>query len=105
VEPSPSVCPEDLAPTMRFPLSLTLKIARTILKNRLRGTRKFATVLQLEPLHACNLACTGCGRIREYSTHLKEMMPLAECLSAAAECDAPMVSCRAVVNQSTVQQA
>lgn len=77
---------------MRFPLPLTLKIAGTILKHRLRGTGKFATVLQLEPLHTCNLSCTGCGRIREYSTSLKEMMPLADCLAAAAECDAPMVS-------------
>lgn len=77
---------------MRFPLSLTLKIARTILKHRLRGTRKFATVLQLEPLHACNLACTGCGRIREYASTVKETMPLADCLAAARECDAPMVS-------------
>ena len=77
---------------MRFPLTLTLKIARTILKNRLRGRNKFATVLQLEPSHACNLACTGCGRIREYASTIKERMPLEDCLAAAAECDAPMVS-------------
>ena len=49
-------------------------------------------VLQLEPLHTCNLTCTGCGRIREYSTTLKDMVPLEECLAAAMECDAPMVS-------------
>jgi MoaA/NifB/PqqE/SkfB family radical SAM enzyme len=49
-------------------------------------------VLQLEPLHTCNLTCTGCGRIREYSTNLKDMVPLEQCLQAANECDAPMVS-------------
>jgi MoaA/NifB/PqqE/SkfB family radical SAM enzyme len=49
-------------------------------------------VLQLEPLHTCNLTCTGCGRIREYSTSLKDMMPLEDCLAAAVECQAPMVS-------------
>lgn len=49
-------------------------------------------VLQLEPLHTCNLTCTGCGRIREYSTSLKDMVPLEDCLKAADECDAPMVS-------------
>jgi hopanoid biosynthesis associated radical SAM protein HpnH len=49
-------------------------------------------VLQLEPLHTCNLTCTGCGRIREYSTSLKDMVPLEQCLAAATECDAPMVS-------------
>ncbi|MCD6339603.1 MAG: DUF3463 domain-containing protein [Verrucomicrobia bacterium] len=77
---------------MRFPLPLSLKIAGHILKNRLRGNKQFAMVLQLEPLHACNLSCPGCGRIREYSTSLKEIVPLDRCLEAAAECDAPMVS-------------
>jgi len=77
---------------MRFPLALTAKIAGHILKHKLRRTPRFALVLQLEPLHACNLACTGCGRRREYSTSLKDMMSLEDCLAAAAECDAPMVS-------------
>jgi len=77
---------------MRFPLGLTAKIARHIIKHKLRRTPKFALVLQLEPLHTCNLTCTGCGRIREYSTSLKDMMSLEDCLESANECDAPMVS-------------
>src|SRR5207248_10119005 len=39
-----------------------------------------------------NLTCTGCGRIREYSTSLKDIMSLEDCLGAAKECNAPMVS-------------
>ena len=77
---------------MRFPLPLTTKIAAYIVGQKLRGTKKFATVLQLEPLHTCNLTCTGCGRIREYSTSLKDLLPLEDCLAAAEECNAPMVS-------------
>lgn len=77
---------------MRFPLALSAKIAKHIIKHKFRKTPKFALVLQLEPLHTCNLTCTGCGRIREYSTHLKDMMSLEDCLGSAAECDAPMVS-------------
>ena len=77
---------------MRFPLALSAKIAGHILKHKLLRTPKFALVLQLEPLHTCNLTCTGCGRIREYSTSLKDMMKLEDCLASAAECDAPMVS-------------
>src|SRR5438105_2652328 len=77
---------------MRFPLALTSKIAAYIVGHKIRGTKKFATVLQLEPLHTCNLTCTGCGRIREYSTSLKDMMDLEDCLGSARECDAPMVS-------------
>src|SRR2546425_2526561 len=77
---------------MRFPLALSAKIAGHIIKHKLRKTPKFAMVLQLEPLHTCNLTCTGCGRIREYSTSLKDIVPLEKCLQAATECDAPMVS-------------
>lgn len=77
---------------MRFPLALTVKIARHIIKHKLRKTPRFALVLQLEPLHTCNLTCTGCGRIREYSTSLKDMMSLEDCLASAEDCDAPMVS-------------
>src|SRR6266496_1973517 len=77
---------------MRFPLALSLKIASYIVRKKLRRTPKFPLVLQLEPLHTCNLTCTGCGRIREYSTSLKDVMSLEDCLDAAAECNAPMVS-------------
>src|SRR3989440_5728285 len=77
---------------MRFPLALTAKIARHIVKHKVLRTPKFALVLQLEPLHTCNLTCTGCGRIREYSTSLKDMMSLEDCLGAAEECNAPMIS-------------
>jgi hopanoid biosynthesis associated radical SAM protein HpnH len=77
---------------MRFPFALSVKIARHIVKHKMRRTPRFAMVLQLEPLHTCNLTCTGCGRIREYSTSLKDMMSLEDCLASARECDAPMVS-------------
>src|SRR5216684_1187946 len=77
---------------MRFPLALTAKMVRHIVAHKIRRTPKFALVLQLEPLHTCNLTCTGCGRIREYSTSLKDMMSLEDCLASAQECEAPMVS-------------
>src|SRR5215472_5955740 len=77
---------------MRFPLALTAKIAKHIIRHKIRRTPRFAMVLQLEPLHTCNLTCTGCGRIREYSTSLKDMMTLEDCLASAEECEAPMVS-------------
>ena len=77
---------------MRFPLPLTAKIAAYIIGKKLRRVEKFATVLQLEPLHTCNLTCTGCGRIREYSQSLKDVLPLEDCLAASLECEAPMIS-------------
>jgi hopanoid biosynthesis associated radical SAM protein HpnH len=77
---------------MRFPFALSARIARHIIANKMKGKEKFSLVLQLEPLHTCNLTCTGCGRIREYSTHLQDKMSVADCLASATECDAPMVS-------------
>ena len=49
-------------------------------------------VLMLEPLHACNLTCTGCGRIREYKSTINEMMTVDQCLAAVDDCGAPVVS-------------
>src|SRR5664279_2028552 len=77
---------------MRFPFALAAKIAGHTIKHKLKRTPKFPMVLQLEPLHTCNLTCTGCGRIREYSTNLKDMVPIEKCLAVAEECEAPMVS-------------
>jgi hopanoid biosynthesis associated radical SAM protein HpnH len=54
--------------------------------------KRFPIVLMLEPLHACNLTCTGCGRIREYESTITQRVPLEECLAAVDECGAPMVS-------------
>ena len=53
---------------MRFPLSLTTDMVGYMARKKLSGAKRFPLVLMLEPLHACNLTCTGCGRIREYST-------------------------------------
>lgn len=54
--------------------------------------KRFPLVLMLEPLHACNLTCTGCGRIREYESSISQMLTLEQCLKAVDECGAPIVS-------------
>ena len=77
---------------MRFPLSLTTSMATYIAKKKLTGEQRFPLVLMLEPLHACNLTCTGCGRIREYSQTIKEKLTVEECLASVDECGAPIVS-------------
>src|SRR5437868_2404360 len=77
---------------MRFPLSLTLSVAAYILRKKLAGEKRFPLVLMLEPLHACNLTCTGCGRIREYAPTIKEKLTVAECLASVDEAGAPIVS-------------
>ena len=71
--------PRDLVPRrpspMRFPLPMTTRIAGYVAKKRLvERAEKFPMVLMLEPLHACNLTCTGCGRIREYESTIKQKL-------------------------------
>ena len=59
---------------------------------KMSGAEKFPLVMMLEPLHACNLTCTGCGRIREYKSTINEMLSVEECLKAVDDCGAPIVS-------------
>jgi len=77
---------------MRFPLRLTYDLSRYIAGNRLRKNTKFPLVLMLEPTHLCNLACSGCGRIREYADTIEKMMTLEDCLRSVDECPAPIVT-------------
>ncbi len=77
---------------MRFPLKLTTKLTKYLVGKRIRGEERFPLVMMLEPLHACNLTCTGCGRIREYKSTINEMLTVEQCIAAMEECGAPVVS-------------
>jgi hopanoid biosynthesis associated radical SAM protein HpnH len=77
---------------MRVPLRQMLDLGRYMRQKKRAGEKYFPIVLMLEPLHACNLACVGCGRIVEYKDTIRDQMPLEEALGAANECGAPIVS-------------
>jgi hopanoid biosynthesis associated radical SAM protein HpnH len=77
---------------MRFPFSLTRSMTAYLLRKKLTGESKFPLVLMLEPLHACNLSCAGCGRIREYADTMHRRLSIEQCIAAAVECGAPIVS-------------
>ena len=77
---------------MRIPLKQMMDLGRYMRAKKRSGDQYFPLVLMLEPLHACNLACVGCGRIVEYKDTIRDMMPLEDALYAAQECDAPIVS-------------
>lgn len=77
---------------MSVPLTQQLSVGLYILKNRLRGRRRYPLVLMLEPLFRCNLACAGCGKI-DYPEHiLNKRISAEEAMSAIDECGAPIVS-------------
>jgi hopanoid biosynthesis associated radical SAM protein HpnH len=67
-------------------------MAGYLAKKSIGGAEKFPLVMMLEPLHACNLTCTGCGRIREYKSTINEMLTVEQCMKAVDECGAPIVS-------------
>ncbi|MGH9735522.1 MAG: adenosyl-hopene transferase HpnH [Candidatus Acidiferrales bacterium] len=77
---------------MRVPLSLTTSMTGYLARKKISGDKRFPLVMMLEPLHACNLTCTGCGRIREYKSTIDEMMSVEQCLEALEQCGAPVVS-------------
>src|ERR1700693_5591337 len=77
---------------MRVPLRQMIDLGRYMSRKKRAGDKYFPLVLMLEPLHACNLACVGCGRIVEYKETIRDMMPLEDALYAAQECNARIVA-------------
>jgi len=75
---------------MKFPLRTQAQIGRYIAQQKRKGER-YPLVLMLEPTLACNLACIGCGKIREYESN-RARLSVEECLDAAVQCPAPVVS-------------
>src|ERR1700758_2121234 len=77
---------------MAVPISQAWTVATYVLKQRLKGRKRFPLVLMLEPLFRCNLACAGCGKI-QYPAHiLKAELSPEECFRAVEECERPMVA-------------
>ncbi len=74
----------------------SLDLSKTLIKHIYRNNRKrnkyIPFVLMLEPLFKCNLACSGCGRIREYKDVLDSKLTKEECMEAVVQAGAPIVS-------------
>ena len=75
---------------MKFPLRSTVQIGKYVASQQRKGER-YPLVLMLEPTLACNLACIGCGKIREYESN-KARLSVDECIDAGVQCPAPVVS-------------
>ncbi|MEM9684365.1 MAG: adenosyl-hopene transferase HpnH [Pseudomonadota bacterium] len=77
---------------MGVPLIQQYRVGSYLLKQKLKRNKRYPLVLMLEPLYRCNLACPGCGKI-DYPDHiLNQRLSVEECIEAAEECGAPMVS-------------
>ena len=75
---------------MKFPLRSTIDIGRYVAQQKRKGDR-YPLVLMLEPTLACNIACIGCGKIREYESN-RARLSVDECVDAGVQCPAPVVS-------------
>lgn len=76
---------------MRFPIGFTMAQAKHRAKMERSGQKRFPTVLMLEPLYTCNLACIGCS-VERHTGKLKDRMSLETCFKAAEDSGAPIVN-------------
>ena len=76
---------------MRYPLGFTLAQAKHRRKMSKAKRSRYPSVLMLEPLYTCNLACIGCS-VERYSGKLSDRMSLEQCFKAVDDCGAPIVN-------------
>ncbi|MGA9868523.1 MAG: adenosyl-hopene transferase HpnH [Acetobacteraceae bacterium] len=77
---------------MAVPLNQAIRVGAYVVKQHLKGRKRYPLVLMLEPLFRCNLACAGCGKIDYPAEILNQRLSVADCLEAADECGAPVVA-------------
>jgi len=75
-----------------YSLDLSKTLIKHIYRNKRKKNKYIPFVLMLEPLFKCNLACSGCGRIREYRDVIDRKLTGEECIDAAVQAGAPIVS-------------
>jgi hopanoid biosynthesis associated radical SAM protein HpnH len=77
---------------MPIPLRQSLKVGAYLARQKLAGRDKFPLIVELEPLFACNLECSGCGKIQHPTEILRKRLSVDDAVAAIEECRAPMVS-------------
>jgi hopanoid biosynthesis associated radical SAM protein HpnH len=76
---------------MRYPIGFTMAQMRHRKQMIRMGRKRYPTVLMLEPLYTCNLACIGCT-VERHTGKLSDRMPVDECLRAVDACQAPIIN-------------
>ena len=77
---------------MSIPVVQKVRIGAYIIRQMLLQKLRFPLVLMLEPLYRCNLHCRGCGKLAHSENILNKQLSVEECVNAANECGAPVVS-------------
>jgi len=77
---------------MPIPIRQNLRMAAYLMRQRLAKREKYPLIVELEPLFACNLACSGCGKIQYPTDILRQRLSPEAAFAAIEESGAPMVS-------------
>ena len=77
---------------MGVPLRQSIKVGTYVARQKLAHRDKFPLIVELEPLFACNLECSGCGKIQYPTEILRKRLSVEQAVAAMEECGAPMVS-------------
>jgi len=77
---------------MSRPWTLDVAVGKYLMRRKLARKKRFPLVTMIEPLERCNLACVGCGRIREYRDAMDRTLSVDECMDAVHASGAPIVS-------------
>ena len=67
---------------MGVPLRQQFAVGSYLIKQKIKGVKKYPLVLMLEPLFRCNLACAGCGKIDYPDDILDQRLSFEECMQA-----------------------
>lgn len=76
---------------LRYPLGFTLAQMKHRSRMLKEGRSRYPTVLMLEPLYTCNLACIGCS-VERHTGKLSDRMSLERCFKAVDDCGAPIIN-------------
>ena len=77
---------------MPIPLRQNIRIGAHLMRHRLKKTKYYPFIVEIEPLFACNLSCPGCGKIQHPTEVLRQRLSVDDVLGAVAESGTPMVS-------------
>ena len=77
---------------MGVPLRQSIAVGSYVARQKLAHREKFPLIVELEPLFACNLECSGCGKIQYPTDILRKRLSVDQAVAAIEECGAPMVS-------------
>jgi hopanoid biosynthesis associated radical SAM protein HpnH len=77
---------------MPVPLRQNLKIAAHLMRHKVKGTKYFPFLVEIEPLFVCNLSCPGCGKIQHPTDTLRKRLSVEDVVGAVEESGTPMVS-------------